>query len=213
MDVEGQLWSRVVFRNSRKQTSLRLASSLSTRACFALFSFAFSRSSASFCCFSSSVRGAISSVDCSKFSCWLCNRISKCSHGKGMAGHSYVFSAWNWTCIMDRNFLPQSVQTIDLASSPSLSGAGSMLGFVSSDSGAAAASAVRISSMLLSWLSSSHCKAPFTVVNSQYAGLYRSCTRDMQVGTCTYIRPSSWLQFRPFPCRSPCREVVGDRLV
>jgi hypothetical protein len=68
---------------------------------------------------------------------------------------TYVFDAWNSACAMLLNFLPHSLQTILRATSPSLRGAGSIEGFVSS-----ALSAPVISSRGLSWLSSSHWRAP-----------------------------------------------------
>jgi hypothetical protein len=71
---------------------------------------------------------------------------------------TYVFEAWNSACAMLLNFLPHSLHTIDLATSPSWRGAGSIEGFVSS-----ALSALVISSRGLSWLSSSHWRAPCTV--------------------------------------------------
>ena len=53
-------------------TSLRLASSLSWTDWFSRFCLSFSRSSSSRAFFSSSVRGAISSVDSEKSVCSLC---------------------------------------------------------------------------------------------------------------------------------------------
>jgi hypothetical protein len=61
---------------------------------------------------------------------------------------------------MLRNFFPQSLHTMLLATSPGFKASGSILGSVSAEVGGAAAAL--ISSIDLSWLSSSHCKAPCT---------------------------------------------------
>lgn len=61
-----------------KHTSFFFISSLSTRACFALFSVIFCLNSSSFAFFSSSVNGAISSVDSEKLLCSLLELSAPC---------------------------------------------------------------------------------------------------------------------------------------
>jgi hypothetical protein len=85
----------------------------------------------------------------------ISNRIAPPNRAIG----TYVFSAWNSACAVLRNFFPQSSQTSEFATSPSLSAAGSMVGSVSS---AFAAGARRLS-MSLSWLASSQSIAPWTI--------------------------------------------------
>jgi hypothetical protein len=87
-------------------SSLRFLSILSCSDIPARLAANFSRSSSSFAFFSSSVRGAISSVDSEK---------SWCS----------VLDAWNSACAVDRNFLPHSLQTRLRAASPGCRAGGS----------------------------------------------------------------------------------------
>ena len=90
--------------------------------------------------------------------------ISKLPRHVCLWDHPYVLPAWNSTCAMLLNFFPHSLHFMDRATSPSLRGAGSMVASVSSSSAAGAGfDEAWICSMVLSWLSSSHCRAPCTV--------------------------------------------------
>lgn len=75
---------------------------------------------------------------------------------------THVLEAWNSACAILLNFLLQMLQIMDFATSPSLRASGSMVGSVSADADVEASAAV-ISSMDLSWLVSSHSRAPCTV--------------------------------------------------
>lgn len=66
--------------------------------------------------------------------------------------------AWNSACAWLLNFFPHSLQTKDLATSPSIRLGGKSL----RSSPLAVDFGALISSMDLSWLSSSHCNAPCT---------------------------------------------------
>lgn len=118
-------------------TSFLFLSILSCSDCTARFAASFSRSSVRRAFFSSSVRGASSSVDSEK---------STCS----------VFDAWNSACAWLLNFFPHSLQTRLRGSSPSLRAG-------PSSSCAASAAAALISSSGLSWFASSHSRAACTM--------------------------------------------------
>jgi hypothetical protein len=145
--------SRSREREKGLRTSFFFCSSLSRRACLAFFSAKASRNSSNRCFFSSSVRGAISSVDSSKSTCSLRSRQPNLKFNTVLIYITYVFSAWNSACAILRNFLPQTLHFMDFATSPSFRAAGSML---------ASVSALVISSRDLSWFVSSHSRAPWT---------------------------------------------------
>jgi len=153
-----------------RQTSFRFCSSLSRIACLAFFSDIFCFSSSNLAFFSSSVNGAISSVDSEKSTCslfritvspLLLKDIPRLPRGSEV---TYVLDAWNSACAMLLNFFPHSLHIMLFATSPSLRASGSMVGSVSAfveDAGAVS------SSSGLSWLSSSHWRAPCTMTMRQ----------------------------------------------
>ena len=111
-----------------------------------------------------------------------------------MIHRTYVFSAWNSACAMLLNFFPQSLHFIDLATSPSLRASGSIL---------ASVSGLVISSIDLSWLASSHSRAPWTVDISVLEN-------DMMGIYVAYGLPSSWLRFLHVLSQSPSPRAVPN---
>ena len=93
--------------------------------------------------FSSSVKGAISSVDSAKSAC-------------------PVLLAWNSAWATLRSFRPHSLHNSDFASSPGCSAAASVFGSVSA---ALSASLARMSSRDFSWFFSSQSMAPWTLMS------------------------------------------------
>lgn len=162
------------------RTSFRLASALSFSAWVALFSASLARSSSSLAAFCSSVSGAISSVDSEK-SVWS------------------VLEAWYDARASFLNRLPQSLQTSDLACSPSTAGIlGAPSSSLSSSSWDAAAGLVACacsSSRGLSWFSSSQVRAPCTVWSCQYIGVFVSMRLRAGVGDSMsgYVHPPVFL--------------------
>jgi hypothetical protein len=103
-----------------EHTSFFFASSLSIIACFARLSAAAFRSSSNFAFCSSFVRAGISSVDSEKSVCSLLKIWYQRYAGYVCRfGGADVLEAWNSACAWLLNFFPHSLQTKDLATSPS----------------------------------------------------------------------------------------------